>query len=79
MHNSMDKPVLISDQGIPAPPTGHSDSVNTDLSLQMQKLGDMDQKEFRDCRNVIASTVDDACLASIRNFQVKTKALNWHG
>jgi hypothetical protein len=73
MHHSTENPISISNLGIPAPPTGMDDSVNTERSLQLQKLGFMDQKEFHDCRNVIASTVDDACLASIRNFQVMAK------
>eukprot|EP00291_Cryptomonas_curvata_P001615 CAMPEP_0172181840 /NCGR_PEP_ID=MMETSP1050-20130122/18054_1 /TAXON_ID=233186 /ORGANISM="Cryptomonas curvata, Strain CCAP979/52" /LENGTH=148 /DNA_ID=CAMNT_0012855193 /DNA_START=155 /DNA_END=597 /DNA_ORIENTATION=- len=68
-HNMQNSAASISGRGSPAPPTGVGESFNKDRSLQLQKLGEMDQKEFHDCRTVIAKTVDDACLASIRNFQ----------
>ena len=37
----------------------------------LNKLGEMEQTEFDDYRKITCSTVDEACLASIRNFQVQ--------
>jgi hypothetical protein len=41
------------------------------VASQLEKLGVMEQTEFQDCRDIRISSVDEACLSSIQNFQVR--------
>ena len=46
-------------------------SLPSTVTSQLHKLGGMEQAEFQDCRDNKIGSVDEACLSSIQNFQVK--------